>query len=248
MALILDLRSKFRRAILVATTLTLSALTANQADAQRCRQALALGLDVSLSVNTIDFSLQRGGLARALLSPEVMQAFLSDPDDLVYLAVFEWSGQYDQALLVDWTPVVNAATLTDIAAILLEAPQLGRTGRTAIGAAMRYGADLMRSQLGCGTLTLDLSGDGPNNNGDAPERVRNEMQAQNITVNGLVIETGEVMTADNTIVLSPLREYYEDRVIVGSTSFVETAFGFSNFEAAMKRKLLQELIPAVASR
>lgn len=207
-----------------------------------------MGLDVSLSVNTIDFSLQRGGLARALLNPEVMQAFLSDPDDLVYLAVFEWSGQYDQALLVDWTPVVNSATLTGIAATLLEAPQLGRTGRTAIGHAMRYGAELMQTQMGCGTLTLDLSGDGPSNNGDAPEKIREEMQAQGITVNGLVIETSATTTAETTVAVSPLRDYYEKRVIVGAASFVETAFGFSNFEAAMKRKLLRELIPAVASR
>lgn len=205
-------------------------------------------MDVSLSVNLIDFSLQRGGLAKALTDPEVMQAFLSDPDDLVYLAVYEWSGQYDQALLVDWTPVVSPVTLTGIAATLLEAPQLGRTGRTAIGEAMRYGADLLLSQGHCGTLTLDLSGDGPNNNGDAPERVQRELDAQGITVNGLVIETGGGEAAGASSGLSPLRGYYEARVIVGATSFVETVFGFRNFEAAMKRKLLRELIPAVASR
>lgn len=231
-----------------ALVLLLAVVLAGPAAAQRCRQALALGMDVSLSVNPIDFSLQRGGLAKALTDAEVMQAFLSDPDDLVYLAIYEWSGQYDQALLVDWTPVVSPATLSGIAATLLEKPQLGRTGRTAIGEAMRYGADLLLSQTGCGTLTLDLSGDGPNNNGDAPERVRRDLEAQGITVNGLVIETGGAEQADTAVVLSPLRGYYEDRVIVGATSFVETVFGFHNFEAAMKRKLLRELIPAVASR
>jgi len=205
-------------------------------------------MDVSLSVNPIDFSLQRGGLARALLDAEVMQAFLSDPDDLVYLAVYEWSGQFDQALLLDWTPVVSPATLTSIAATMLETPQLGRTGRTAIGEAMRYGAELLGAQAGCGTLTLDLSGDGPNNNGDAPERVRPELQAQGITVNGLVIEPRRADTAEAAVALSPLRGYYEANVIVGAASFVETVFGFHNFEAAMKRKLLRELVPAVAAR
>lgn len=222
-------------------------ILATAARAERCRQALALGMDVSLSVNINDFSLQRGGLARALLDPEVVQALLSDPDDLVYLAVFEWSGQYDQALLVDWTAVRSRATLTQIAATLLEAPQLGRTGRTAIGEAMRYGADLMRARPECLNLTLDLSGDGPNNNGDAPERVRREMQVQGLTVNGLVIEPPQSL-GEQGKGLSPLRRYYENRVIVGSASFVETAFGFRNFEKAMKRKLLRELIPAIASR
>ena len=144
--------------------------------------------------------------------------------------------------------MVSPATLNGIAEKLLASPQLGRTGRTALGEAMRYGADLLLSQGHCGALTLDLSGDGPNNNGDAPERVQRELQAQGITVNGLVIETGRGEAAGASSGLSPLRGYYEARVIVGATSFVETVFGFQNFEAAMKRKLLRELIPAVASR
>ncbi|MEM6577825.1 MAG: DUF1194 domain-containing protein [Pseudomonadota bacterium] len=237
------------RLILCATLcFALGALLATPAAAQRCRQALVLGMDVSLSVNTIDFALQRGGLAAALLDPEVMQAFLSDPSDPVYLAVFEWSGRYDQALLMDWTPVTRPETLGQIAETLLEAPQMGRTGRTAIGAALRYGSDLLMTRKGCRTLTLDLSGDGPNNNGDAPEHVRSELQAQGITVNGLVIETPVAQSGEAESAPFSLRGYYESRVLVGAASFVETAAGFQNFEAAMKRKLLRELIPAVASR
>lgn len=237
-----------RIARLAALVAALGLIAATQAAAQRCRQALALGLDVSLSVNPVDFSLQRGGLARALLDPEVMQAFLSDPDDVIYLAIYEWSGQYDQALLVDWTPVTSPATLTGIADRLRAAPQLGRTGRTAIGAALRYGAELLRRQGPCGHLTLDLSGDGPNNNGQAPEQVRGTLAAQGITVNGLVIETRSGASAEPPVRPSPLRGYYEARVIVGAAAFVETAFGFEEFETAMKRKLLRELRPAVAAR
>ena len=44
-----------------------------------CRQALALGLDVSGSVDTFEYRLQIDGLAGALLRPEVQQAFLTFP-------------------------------------------------------------------------------------------------------------------------------------------------------------------------
>ncbi|MEM7076425.1 MAG: DUF1194 domain-containing protein [Pseudomonadota bacterium] len=235
---------RLRPAALAALVVLLS----QPAMAQRCRQALALGLDVSLSVNPADFSLQRGGLARALIDPEVMAAILIAPDDVVELAIFEWSGQYDQALLVDWTPIRSRADLERIAGVLLDTPQIERTGRTAIGAAMRYGAELLRDRARCGTQTLDLSGDGPNNNGAPPERVRAELRAQGIIVNGLAIETPDSTTEGETAPRARLRGYYEARVITGASAFVETVFGFENFEAAMKRKLLRELIPAVAQR
>ncbi|MEM9846126.1 MAG: DUF1194 domain-containing protein, partial [Pseudomonadota bacterium] len=44
-----------------------------------CRQALALGLDVSGSVDTREYRLQTDGLAEALRDPEVQSAFLALP-------------------------------------------------------------------------------------------------------------------------------------------------------------------------
>ena len=49
---------------------------AAQAD---CRQALALGLDVSGSVDAQDYALQMQGLAAALEHPQVRAALLSRP-------------------------------------------------------------------------------------------------------------------------------------------------------------------------
>ena len=45
-----------------------------------CRQALALGLDVSGSVDALEYRLQLDGVAGALLDPEVIGAFLAFPD------------------------------------------------------------------------------------------------------------------------------------------------------------------------
>ena len=51
---------------------------ARPAQAAACRQALALGLDVSGSVDTDEYRLQLDGLAAALTSPEVVSALISD--------------------------------------------------------------------------------------------------------------------------------------------------------------------------
>jgi len=102
------------------------------AAADTCRQALILGLDVSLSVDVFDFALQRGGLVRALEDPQVVDA-LTAPGGNVMLAVFEWSGQFNQTLLVDWTQVEGPQTLAALSIQLRDAPQGIRSGRTGLG-------------------------------------------------------------------------------------------------------------------
>ena len=230
---------------IIKTTFLWLCLSAIPATAQTCRQALILGLDVSLSVNTFDFTLQREGLARALLDPEVMDAMVGPTGGTIELAVFEWSGQHDQSLLIDWTTIDSQQALKDISEVLIHSPQLERTGRTALGAAMRYARDMLRQRSQCVNQTLDLSGDGVNNNGSLPETVKSEMEAAGIIVNGLVIQPGISKAHFGGPNAAQLRQYFEDRVIVGPSSFVETVIGFENYEEAIRRKLLRELAPAI---
>lgn len=213
--------------------------------AQQCRQALLLGLDVSLSVNPNDFALQRQGLARALTDPGVMDAMTGDPGNPVDLAVFEWSGQYDQNLLVDWTTIDSRATLKQIASTLARQPLDMRSGRTALGAAMLYARELLLERHHCTNLTLDLSGDGMNNNGILPDAVQSEIEAAGISVNGLVIEPDPLAVRVDTEGMTELAQYFQTRVIVGPNAFVESIIGFQDYEDAMRRKLLRELSPAL---
>ena len=67
---------------------------------QQCRLALALGLDISSSVNEREYEIQIGGLARAFRTPEVIEAILSPPGTSVAVAAYEWSGQYQQDTIV----------------------------------------------------------------------------------------------------------------------------------------------------
>ena len=207
-----------------------------------CRQALALGLDVSGSVNREEYGLQLGGLAAALESPEVMEVLLLAPDLPVHLVVFEWSGPGSPRLVVPWTVVDGPEALGRVTGGLRGTQRMPSDPSTAIGEAMLYGAALLAERTGCPRLTLDLSGDGPANAVPRPARAREMEELAGITVNALAIGVdapvhGDIRQAE----IAALSAYFQAEVIHGPGAFVETALGFADFEEAMRRKLLREL-------
>ncbi|KMK68929.1 DUF1194 domain-containing protein [Puniceibacterium sp. IMCC21224] len=205
-----------------------------------CRQALALGLDVSGSVDSREYRLQMDGLAAALLHPEIREALLALPDAPVALAVFEWSGPESQMLVLDWTVIIDEAALQGAAAQLRAARRHVGDPSTAIGAALQFGAGLLAQQPNCWKRTLDLSGDGQSNTGPHPRDLRDTTQAAGLTVNGLVVATHGRGDRGSTGI-GELSAYFRAYVISGPDAFVETALGFDAFEAAMVRKLKREL-------
>ncbi len=102
---------------------------------------------------------------------------------------------------------------------------------TALGFAMGFGARALDARQDCRARTLDISGDGTNNEGFSPDLARREFPFGSITVNGLVV--GATREA--------LKRYYERFVITGPGAFVESAEDYTDFERAMQRKLLREL-------
>ncbi|WP_246107282.1 DUF1194 domain-containing protein [Puniceibacterium confluentis] len=145
------------RATALGIALGLMGLMGGPAQAA-CRQALALGLDVSGSVDAVEYRLQLDGLAAALAHPEVRAALLALPDAPVRLAVYDWSGPRDQRLLLGWTEITGADVLDRIIAQLPASPRSAGDPSTAIGAAMQFGAALLQEQGTCWKRTLDLSG------------------------------------------------------------------------------------------
>ncbi|NIY72286.1 DUF1194 domain-containing protein [Marivivens donghaensis] len=207
-----------------------AALFAASPALSECRQALALGLDVSGSVDPSEYRLQLDGLAGALTSQDVSEAILSDTIAPIRLAVYQWSGPEAVKLLVPWTALDSAAAIADVAATLEATNTAPSDVTTAIGAAILTGEALMDQQPECWRHTLDLSGDGQNNNGPRPQDIPERFD---MTVNGLV-----VLGADND---DALISYWKTNVIRGPQRFVETASGFEDYEKAMRRKLLREV-------
>lgn len=218
------------RGLLIAVLLTLPGIGAAQ-----CRMALAIGLDVSSSVDAAEHAMQLAGLAGALRDPQVQQLVLEGGDPLA-LAVYEWSGRGHQSVLLPWTIITSAAVLEDFARRLPAAPRSAAGQPTALGSAMQYGAALLDAGPVCATQILDISADGPQNDGPRPRDVRPGLPV-GLVINALVIAGAERDT---------LVPYFQAEVLFGPGAFVEVAADYADYGRAMKRKLLREMTLAIS--
>jgi hypothetical protein len=221
------------------TALLLIGLSPCYAD---CRQALALGLDVSGSVDRKEYSLQLNGLAHALRQPAVKEAILAFPDTPVRLYVYQWSSMTNQTEILPWTEISDEKVLENVA-VLLETPKARpRSAETAVGAGMLFGAMALASQRDCWRLTIDISGDGKSNTGPRPRDVNLDPIMDGITVNGLVVGIqAALVSAARSDSVQELSAFYHAEVIRGPDAFVEVALGYMDYARAMEKKLLREL-------
>lgn len=207
---------------------------------------MVLALDVSGSVNEVEFSQQVTGLASALNDPEVRQLILLGDGPPVKLAVFEWSSRNHQYLIQPWITLDSAQAL-DLAISQIRRHQKVRAGlRTALGTALTYAASLLEQQPQCWQHTIDVSGDGENNIGPAPDDIYRALDFDRITVNALVVvdsttEVGETINQSAAM----LEEYYRRNVIHGPNAFAMIADGYADYARAMRLKLIRELAPIV---
>lgn len=214
-----------------------------------CRQALALGLDVSGSVDLREYRLQLDGLVTALNQPEIVRTLLAMPSAPVSLMVFEWSGPEDQQILVPWTSITDRDVLQEVSRTLATTERRTATPGTALGVAMLYGAGSLAQQSHCWKRTLDISGDGKSNLGQRPRDLKARIAAQGVTINALVIGSDAPTIGDRRYVeISELTSYFRSEVITGPDAFVQTSLGFEDYAAAMTRKLKRELEGVVIGR
>ncbi len=207
-----------------------------------CRQALAIGLDISGSVDAAEYRLQLDGLAGALLDPDVGAAFLGVPDVNVRLFIFEWGGLASQITLVPWIEIVSEQDLQNVAKVLRLNQRQAVKPSTALGQAILYGANALASQKDCWRRTIDLSGDGESNSGPQPDTILGHPKLKGVTINAIVIGADAPPYSDiSQSEIAQLSSYFRSRVILGPNAFVETAIEFSGFQDAMARKLLKEL-------
>ena len=205
-------------------------LLAGGAQAQ-CRLALALALDVSSSVDAVEYDLQRRGLAAALNSADVRHAILRGASGDVALAVYEWSGRTQQKLHLDWLSLRSNADIDRAVVTLAGMTRSHDEFPTALGHGVAYGALLLNRAPACTRRVIDVSGDGRNNHGYGPRTAYRHFPMEGVTVNGLVITGGP----------EGVLEFYHTQVKYGPSAFVEVANGFDDFEAAMTRKLYREI-------
>lgn len=223
---------------MIRTGIIGAALCAGAVQASECRLALVLALDVSSSVDAKEDALQRGGLVAALAAPEVKAAFFAT-DQPVALAAFEWSGRYNQEVLLDWTLIENPQDLLDSANVIENSRRSHNDFPTAMGYALGFGAGMLQRAPPCLYKTMDISGDGQNNEGFGPTSAYAEFPFEGVTVNGLVVN-GADYEAETGLVA-----FYKSQVLHGPGAFIEIAQGFEDYTRAMRRKLERELTPPI---
>src|SRR5579863_6607067 len=96
-----------RLAALVALMLGATPALAQQGSApqkvpQAVDVALVLAADVSRSITTDEFQLQREGYAKAITNPDVIKAIQAGSIGAIALTFVEWSGTDEQQIVVDW--------------------------------------------------------------------------------------------------------------------------------------------------
>jgi len=201
---------------------------------------LVIAVDVSLSMDVEEQTLQREGYVKAFLDPMVIRAIEDGIHGKIAVAYVEWAGAITQFVAVDWMLIDGKPAATEMSALLAEAP-ISRRRRTSISGALTYSGDLFDNNGFRGLRrVIDVSGDGPNNQGGRVDFTRDNITARGITVNGLPF----VPDPDGPLSLFDLPEldiYYEDCVIGGPGAFSLPVYSAQEFAEAIRNKLVLEI-------
>jgi hypothetical protein len=200
---------------------------------------LVLAVDVSYSMDMDELALQREGYAQAIVSKEFLQALKSGPNGRIAVTYFEWAASTDQKIIIPWRVIDGPETADAVASEIIKTP-IRRASRTSISGAINFAMPLFDESPHRGLRrVIDISGDGPNNNGMPVTLARDAAVEKGIVINGLPIMVKE--PSYSTMDIDNLDYYYEDCVIGGPGAFVVTIKDRDKFKEAIRTKLLLEI-------
>lgn len=217
---------------------------------------LVLAVDVSSSVTDVEARLQRDGYRAALCHDDVLSLIRSGPSEAIGLAYVQWAGLEYQRLILPWTRIRDRADAVAWGERMeraaraaqgeAEAAAFPNSPVTSISAGLRMAASVLRdAPWPSARRVIDISGDGPNNDGPSVEAARDAVMAEGITINGLAIE-GDPDVARELGEGASLEAYYRASVIGGSGAFVEPVLGAGSFAGAIRRKMVREIADLAA--
>jgi hypothetical protein len=232
----------YASAFLLASSIMLAAPVPASAQMTEVDVELVLAVDVSRSMDLEEQRVQRDGYIAAFRHPEVIQAISSGEIGRIAVSYVEWAGSPYQNVVVPWTIIANEADALAFADKLEENEPANERG-TSISNGLTFAAQLFETSGVAGLRqTIDVSGDGANNMGPPIVPTRDSVVAQGITVNGLPIMIRPALSATlEPFGIADLDIYYEDCVIGGPGAFMITVKDISQFQAAIRRKLVLEI-------
>ncbi|TYC63432.1 DUF1194 domain-containing protein [Rhodobacterales bacterium] len=228
-------RLRFVICAILGAVLTLSAARGeDQVDV-----ALVLAVDVSRSMSPDELQIQRKGYATAISSPEVVRAISMGAHGRIALLMFEWANDNHARVIVDWSLVENQDDAFAFAEKVLGDRTFGQR-RTSISGAIRHATVLLDEvPFLAERLVIDISGDGPNNQGLPVTVERDAAVERGIVINGLPLMTHGGMGFQFNI--PDLDVYYRHCVTGGPASFVLPVVEWEQFPDAVRRKLILEI-------
>lgn len=214
-----------------AAAVALTTLTAVPAQAAPIGLELLLLVDVSGSVDAGEYNLQKTGYVNAFKDVDIQNAIAAVSGG-VAVAYAEWSSAAQQSLLVSWTLLTDAASV-EAFADAINASSRAFSGLTAPGSAINWGTGLFTADNGFegARLVMDVSGDGPWNDGADTFNAATAARAAGITINGLPILTD----------VADLDDWYQDNIVTPGGGFLQVASDFDSFEGAVKAKIGREI-------
>ena len=207
---------------------------------------LILAVDVSYSMDMDELAIQREGYAQAIISKEFLQALKTGPNGKIAVTYFEWAASNDQKIIIPWRVIDGPETADAVANEIMKTP-IRRASRTSISGAINFAMPLFDESPYRGLRrVIDISGDGPNNNGSPVTGARDMALEKGITINGLPIMVKE--PSYSTMDIDNLDFYYEDCVIGGPGAFVVSIKDRDKFKEAIRTKLLLEVAGRMPER
>lgn len=200
--------------------------------------ALVLAVDVSLSMTGDEQAVQREGYIEAFRNPAVHQAIRQGMVGRIAVTYVEWAGVGNQRVVVPWTLIAGPEEATGFAERLGQSPPR-RSTWTSIASAIDFSAGLLAgSGFEATRRVIDVSGDGPNNQGRSVTKARDDAVGQGIVINGLPLMIREPSGPWD---IKDLDLYYRDCVIGGSGSFMVPVRERDQFAAAIRTKIIREV-------
>src|SRR5204863_4991917 len=145
---------------------------------------LILAVDVSYSMDMDELAIQREGYALAITSKEFLQALKAGPNGKITVTYFEWAASNDQKIIIPWRVIDGPESADAVAAEILKTP-IRRASRTSISGAINFAMPLFdENPLRGLRRVIDISGDGPNNNGAPVLTARDAALEKGIIING----------------------------------------------------------------
>jgi hypothetical protein len=207
--------------------------------------ALVLAVDVSRSMSARELEIQRDGYAAALNHPDVIRAIGQGAYGRIAVTMFEWAGNNTIREVFDWTLVETGADADRLSAIVGNSQPVGLRRTSISGAILHALRRLEEAPVDGFRKVIDISGDGPNNQGQPVLAAREVALANRVVINGLPLMTSDGPGSGFNI--ADLDAYYSECVIGGPGSFLVPVTSWDQFPEAIRRKLILEIggLPAM---